>query len=111
MQTFRLLANRGAAPRVRLFWFFSPLRIIIFFFFYQAVSQPLNYIVQIVLENAHGPIDVTEVVTGQRELLILQILTAAATKYPFPVRIVVYVLAFFKNIFLLFFVFYSLPPP
>ncbi|VVC46315.1 Hypothetical protein CINCED_3A018656 [Cinara cedri] len=56
----------------------------------QAVSEPLNYIVQVVLENACGPFDVTEVVTAQRELLVSQILTLASAKYPFPINANVY---------------------
>jgi len=51
------------------------------------VSQPLNNIVQIVLENASEPFNVTEVVTVQRELLVLQILNLAISKSPFPVRV------------------------
>jgi len=51
------------------------------------VSKPLNYIVQIVLENASEPFNVTEVVTVQQELLVLQILNLAIAKSPFPVRV------------------------
>lgn len=42
---------------------------------------------QIVLENAIESFDVTEVVTVQQELLVLQILNLASSKSLFPVRI------------------------
>lgn len=60
--------------------------LIVSILFYQAVSEPLNNIVQIVLENASEPFDVTEVVTVQQELLVLQILSLASSKSVFPVR-------------------------
>lgn len=53
--------------------------------FTQAISQPLNNIVQIVLENASEPFDVSEVVTVQNELLAPQILSLAKTKSSFQV--------------------------
>ncbi|XP_050421854.1 fatty acid synthase-like [Adelges cooleyi] len=56
----------------------------------EAISEPLNLIVQIVLDNANGPLAVAEAVTVQHELLILQVLNLIGSRSSAPVSYSVY---------------------
>nr|WJN62148.1 fatty acid synthase 1 [Rhopalosiphum padi] len=57
----------------------------------EAIDEPLKNIVQIVLENAYEPFDVSEVVTSsQQELLVPKILSLINAKSPFHINAQVY---------------------